>query len=343
MRHLVTTLMGAVVVLLAGIAGAKVSMVTTGDVPVLTPGDLSVLQSESARWPFELRVLSGSYGSKRELGAAVHECVSAPNVVCVGIDPAHRYTETHFGNMTGVRPNDYNLVGSAGNSAFHDRQWRVGIERIADRANESIHSAAAVTVVQPTIKETESYAGVWISLFAVVAALLAVGIIWRWRKRQAELERTLRDEGDEYRSRNIEEASWHDRMRDSAPVSRCSSPTVAIARPVYTTSTTVVQQQSSSAMSNLASGAVGFELGRMEQRLEDDSYRHRTVDYDPAPTYVPANDSSSDAGGGGSSWTDDYSSNTDTDSGGGGSSFDFGDVFSGGGGGSDGGGGGFDF
>lgn len=189
------------------------------DASTFSSADIATLQGEAARWPFTLHVLTRATSSKAELASLVHQCITGPDIVCVGLDAANHRTETHFGTATGVRPQDFNSVAAAGNASFKTGNWRGGIEAIADQAKVSTQASSAVVVVQQAAPESLSPIVGW-SIVAVAAWLVAAFIVWRVRKQQRDLSAKLnadmagfREETEQLRSRNSEEQDWHDKYK----------------------------------------------------------------------------------------------------------------------------------
>jgi hypothetical protein len=318
--------------------------------------DAQALQAEAARWPFALHVLVGDYGTKANLMRAAHECVSAPNVVCVGVDPVHHATQSRFGTATGVRPNDFEIIAASGNERFKQGDWRGGIEAIADRARESAASSAfagpvtvqasapIVNIQAPQPADSSSHWVLW-TLVALIAGY-ALFLAWRVRRRQREVEEDMRRISDESAaavSRGEEECDWNEHAKEAfrksspRPEDDGYSPPRARRMPVRASaaaSVTVVNQGGGGSSGDLA---LGYMLGR--------DASPRVVEREVVVRDRESSSSSSwDAGGGGSSFSDSsssYDSSSSSDSGGGGS--DFGSSFDSGGGGFDSGGGGSDF
>lgn len=336
------------------------------DAGTFSSADIVALQGEAGRWPFSLHVLTHNTASKAELANLVHQCVTGPDVVCVGLDPAGHRTETHFGTGTGVRPQDFNAIAAAGNASFKAGNWRGGIESIADQAKASSQTTAAVVVVQqPAPVETSSSVIVRTGLALVVAAIGAT--LWYLfkpykskaeTKEKRELKATVEDlkaEAEQYRARNIEEQEWHDKFKATvapnttkldaravrysdrfdkggvrivAPVT--PAPVYVAPRPTPVAAPVIVNQ--SSDVSNLVAG---YALGRIDATPTRERVIERVVEREESPRSLYSSSSSSDSGGSSSSW--DYGSSSSWDSGGSSSSFDSG------GGGFDSGGGGGDF
>lgn len=323
------------VCLLTGVASAGRVRVSDNAVAI-SQSQVEVLTAID-RWPFDLHVFTGTFASRQALDSAVHECITAPNVVCIGIDPKHRFSYTHFGTATGVRPSDFNLIAAAGNTYFRTGDWAGGATSIADRAYESAKSASSTVVVAPgpTIMNqttTTNVSGWWI-FFGVLlgcGVLAAVIALVRKQKRLDKDMGSFREERNEYLDANV--------SRMTAPEPTPRSRRVPTTRPYVSPTpqpappqTVVVDRGGSGDM--LTGMLIGQAISRptvVEREVVVE--RHHAA---PAPSRHDDDGGSSSSG---------WGSSSSSDSGGGGSSFDSGGGgFDSGGGGSDGGGGGGDF
>ena len=313
--------------------------------------DESALQAETSRWPFALHVLVGDFGTKANLMRAAHECVTAPNVVCVAVDPGHHATQSRFGTGTGVRPIDYELIAAAGNAQFKGGYWREGIEAIADRARDSAASAVATPGAPIVVQSAAPIVNVqapsdggshWV-LWTLVAlfAGAALVIAWSVRRKQRETEEAMRrisEESDAAVARGEEEREWHDRARGEmgkravptsyvrdaeTPAPRARRRAVATTTPAPVT----IVNQSGGGGGSSGDLALGYMMGR-------DAAAPRYVEREVVRERAPSSPSWNSGGAAAEPSSPSY------DGGGGGS--DFGGGFDSGGGGFDSGGGGFD-
>lgn len=94
-----------------------------------------------SRWPFTLAVVVLNPQSTTDMADAAQKAVTTPNTVAVAVSPALRHVTVRFGAETGIKPADYSTITAAGNEAFGQRNWRQGIEAVADRALEAKISA----------------------------------------------------------------------------------------------------------------------------------------------------------------------------------------------------------
>jgi hypothetical protein len=302
--------------------------------------DLPALQTAAGKWPFEVHLLtSTSSPNKAAFESRVSQLIDAPNVVGIGIDPTHHFVVVHFGKETGVPASQWASVTSAGNPDFKEAHWVVGLTRIGDQAVLAKQQAQAITI-QPTTSPTEtSYTGWWI-FGGFVTVFAAVAIYFWWKHRREDEYRRKMEELDaeiaEKRARNIEEASWHERLKNSP--SRASPPS-----PGYVPTRVVASPSSPSVVVNQSSGGgsgdllTGYVLGSMNNHPAPVV---REIVHEPVPVPV----SSHDSGGSSSSWSSSSSSSYDSggsssswssgssyDSGGSSSSYDSGSSFGGGG------------
>lgn len=352
--------------LFAGSARAGTVVVDKND-GFLSPSDVAVLASHASRWPFDLHVLIGSIGRRPDLGRAAHACITTPTTVCIAVDPDSHGAETRFGTYSGVRPQDYELVASAGLPRFKARDWRGGIEAIADRAASSAGTtlttppAPAPVIIQtapvylPALAPpAESHWFLWF-VFAVLVGL-GVFFVARYRKKQreaAEEARLLREERVAAQAAREEERGWQDEFRTARKSSPPPARRNAYAPPApgpsgYGPPGPVVINNNTARGGSATDLLIGYELGRdsapRERVVEREVVRERS-----SPSFTSGGSDNNDAGGAGSSWTDDApapASSPSFDSGGGGfdgggGGGDFGSSSDGGS--SDGGGGGGDF
>jgi len=321
---------------------AQAAIIVDDQVGVLSPAARQDLAATST--PHRVVASFVKVASEADLDALVGKCVTTPNTICIGVDPVHHKTRSHFGIDTGVPRSTFQQVSLAGNLDFKTGDWAGGIKSIiarADAVSLRVDRPAAVVIettrVEAPFPKWPFYVG-----FGLLGLLVGF-FFWRARKRERELlaaRDDMRREAGEYAGKNIEADRDRDverkfrEIEESRRPARRSHPAVdwrpePIAPQPAASQTVVVSSQSGSG--DLLTGlVVGEAIGRRERTPAPEPRRHRT------PTPVPSYSS------------DDYSSSSssssDDDGGGGGSddSFD-----SGGGGGdfesSDGGGGGGDF
>lgn len=310
---------------------------------ILSAGEADALRAKE--FPFDVNVLVGVYPNRQVLDQAVHNCVDGPNLLCVGIDPTHRFSYTHFGSGLNIPTSEFNSIATSGNPYFKNERWADGVISIAEKTNSvrishvSLTSNGSVVVVPSVLTKTADVGFSWWVFGSVIFVLAAVGLLAarRAKKTAEKLNEDMEDfrsEADEMRTRNIEEQGWHDQMKGKVDKKKRATkatkllPSTATAPLIveHNRPPSVVVQQDSGINSLLA-----YEIGRSSARQETVREIER-----PTPSYVSR--SNDDGGGGGSSFGGS-SGGGGWDGGGGGGSFD-----SGGGGGFDsGGGGGGDF
>lgn len=277
--------------------------------------------------PFVGKVIVGA-PSKDQLKADVHACVTSPNTVCVGVDPAHRFTWTEIGVDVGVRSGDYQQVGRAGNADFKDGRWADGVNAILSRAailSRRSESATAVVIQQPTQVIEKSVSG-W-AVFGVFAAIgatfLAIAFYARRQRRLAQdTIENMQRETAELASRNIREgeftipAGGSVRLRGTGKIGNDGR----LESPVLMSPQVIVQGGNNNDF--LTGMVVGDALShRSEPPLYSHHHHHRTPT--PEPSYSSSRSSGSDGGGSSFDWSS---------GGGGGGDFSGGDSGGGGGG-----------
>ncbi len=322
-------LLAAVMLFLPSLAIAgNVSVVDRAG--VIPSSQIYALQSTTGRYPFDLKIFTDTFPNRRALDAAVSDCVTTPNTVCIGVDPTHRSTNAHFGTATGVRPSDFNLIAASGNAYLKHGNYEGAFISIADRALESVRSTQQVVQVNVPPPQVVTTTSNGFSLVFIIVMLGFVGLITAsvigLRRRQKRIDSDMgsfREERDEYLDANVT------RMTQPSPTAKLNgqgyAPTYATTRtPITTTVTPVVTPQTVVVDRGGNDLLTGVLLG---QAISRPSVVEREVVREvERPSY--------------SSKSDDYSSSTSSDSGGGssdwgGGSDDSGGGFDSGGGGSD--------
>jgi uncharacterized membrane protein YgcG len=316
-------------ILFSSIAAFAGSVTVTDNTATLSQQQIDRLQANGGRWTFDLKVKFDSFANRRALDLAAHDCITSPTDVCVVIDPGHRFTSTHFGTATGVRPPDYSSIAASGNSLFKTGDWSGGIEAIANHALESAKSnserTVQVQVVAPTpqvqvVNTTESHWLLWTLLFAAIFGTFAYWVVRRVKK-QEKIAESLREERDEYLDKNVT------RMTQPVTTGRTAYTPPTRRAPATSAQPAVVVQNNSNDL--LTGVLLGEALSRPSTPVV--VHEHEKASF--------RSSSSDDGGGSSSSYSSSNDSSSSYDSGG--SSSDFGSSFDGGG--FDGGGGGSDF
>jgi uncharacterized membrane protein YgcG len=186
----------------------------------ISKSDVLAIDALADKLPFTLNVIVGEYPTRANLDNAVHECITSPTMVCIGVDPAHRYTFTHFGAGTGVPASSFQAVAAAGNPLFRSGDWAGGVTAIAQSAAGSRVSTQAPGVVlhtTETVTRTEPMGAGWWGLIGILAICAVFGgvVAWLSRRNVKKIDNDMqrfREETDALQSRNIEEQGWHDKM-----------------------------------------------------------------------------------------------------------------------------------
>lgn len=157
----------------------------------------SALAAETDRWPFDLKVITARYETTSDQDLEVHRCSDTPKVVCISIDTARKNVVLHFGWGSGVRPEDFDHIATAGKFLLKAGDWRSGIEAIADKAALSVVGDAVLpAAVLPPLPAPEmklSHIEIENGWMIFVAALLTLAglflclnldeILSWWRRR----------------------------------------------------------------------------------------------------------------------------------------------------------------
>lgn len=235
------------VMLVSSMAFASVSVYDHAG--VLTQAEQSALTADGSRWPFDLHVLTDTFPNPAALNTAVHRCVNGPNVVCIGIDPAHHKTNVHVGTAVGIPSSEFQSIASAGNSNFRMNDYFGGIEAIASRARDAAHTIINVPnsrnvvpyAAQPQIQvhidnpvSTGMSTGWWLFLFVMIAL---VGVVVYFVRRAVKITSKVnsdmndfRDEAFEMSSHNIETANmreFNEKLSAKATTSKPMMPVTA--------------------------------------------------------------------------------------------------------------------
>jgi len=343
-------------------------MITISDPGVtLNSTQLEALTAKAVAYPFDIHVeIQTQYALSR--AAFEHQVAGfvtpGSRLLSIGVDPLHHYTFVHSSGSLGVPSGPQ--VAQAGNAFFKAGNLVDGIDAIAAKANDlrvdprlmtaapqpgrDVRVIQSQTGVPIVIHEHHTAAGVWWALGGVLALSVAVvaWAVWRARRRErlaAEAQEARDLEAAELRSRNIEEAGWHDEMaakrRSSlAPEASPASSRLPVGRISYETSRylpsappVVVQPSQPPVIVNQQGGGLsgidlllGYELGRDSNRpapiverevvVERDTSSSSTWESTPDPTPDTSSSSSWD-GSSDSSSSSSFDSGSSGDSGGG--------------------------
>ena len=120
------------------------------DAHVLAGSDADRLRSEVASAPFDARVVfTSDYAESDNLSRYVGSLVDEPNMVAVGVDPAHRHVQVHFGRGSGIARSDWAAIETAGNGDFRESKWASGAGAILQVASHDVGAAPGDNQQQP--------------------------------------------------------------------------------------------------------------------------------------------------------------------------------------------------
>ena len=120
-----------------------------GTLQIRDPGDVLPVQEEASlreaarAWPFDARlVVTTELSSRADFDRYVGAQVASPNMVVLGIDPAHHRTSVHFGTGTRIARDRFRAIEDSGDGWFRQGQWRGGIEAIFSSASSAVGSGS---------------------------------------------------------------------------------------------------------------------------------------------------------------------------------------------------------
>jgi hypothetical protein len=293
---------------------------------VLSAAQTQDLQSRSAAYPFDVHVvIDGLAPSKAALENHVTSLVNGPRTLVIGVAPTHHYTFVKGSVDLGLPSGS--AIAAAGNQYFRAGDLVSGIDAIAARAmtlRTTSHIVTSQTGVPIVVQEHHTSAGVWwlLGSAALLVAAVAAYIMWRNRKRQEEheaIQAELAMEAAELRGRNLDEASWNDRLAASTkatpalkhqpmitgyPVASRGVVSQTAAPIIINQPSPIIVQPQSSGLDNL----LAYELGAMSNRQDVVIEREVVVERESSGS------SSSWGGDSSSSSSSDYGSSDDSSS-----------------------------
>lgn len=312
---------------------------------VISAPQQSALIAGSARWPFDLHILTGAFPNPAALDTTVHRCVTGPNVVCIGIDPVHHKTNVHVGTGVGIPSSEFHSIAAAGNSYFKGGDYQGGIEAIAIRAREAAHTIVNASVREPVRSvsvqsvpvpvqvhidnhNSGMSTGWWLFAF-FMALLLGLGAwivrrAYKTAKKVNDDMNDFRDEAFEMSSRNMEERDFHEKLKaklgtEKKPMLPKVAQSAPTSVPVSSKPTIIRNRTTVEAFYNTPSVSpsttdvlLAYELGRVSNPTPP-------VVVVPVPAPVPTPTPAVDKGGSSSDWD---TKADDNDSGGSSSSHD---------------------
>lgn len=317
----------------------------------------AIARINATRWPFDLHVVTGTFSSRDALERVVHDEVTGPTVLAIGIDRDHHFTSVHFGVGTHVAVSARDAIGRAGNASFKAGDFAGGVLAIGDASAAAIvraESHVGVASTAPAPVEHGSW-WPWALAFGVVVSVAAVAI-WLVRRSSCRDREQLNRMTESLLSDDL--ADFDRRLNSSSPPTplrtpspsyqpspRYSSPVQLGSQPAVTTTPSyrpeahyssappiivnnpipVIHNYGNNSNDLLTGLLIGESLA--DHRVERERVVERTV----------IEHSSSDSGSSGSSWDSDSSSSSSFDDSSSSSSWDSGDSGSGFDGGSSGG------
>jgi hypothetical protein len=301
LRPLLVALLAVLAALLVAGSSFAGTLQVRDSASLLTPADRHAIESAAERYPFDVRVLTTTdYADQPSFSRYVGAQVSAPDMVVVGIDPAHHHTQVHFGTGSRVDRSQWSSIERAGNPEFREGRWAAGVIAILD-------AASAATAGAPVGRQSSGSAGWIIGAVVVVAmglfAIVVVALLVRWAMRSAGSGYANPGPGygygPGYGGPGYGPGPGYGGGQGIGPVG-------------------------GGIIGAGLGGVAGYELGKLEGEREERERRREEYDPGPSDSGDSGGGGSFDAGGGGSSW------DSGGDGGGGGGGGD-----SGGGGGSD--------
>ncbi len=174
------------------------------------------ITAQAQNWTFNFNAIMGEYPSRNALENAAHDCILAPNDVCVVVDPSHRWTSVHFGKATNVPKADFNAISAAGNSYFKNKDFAGGVVAIGNSAMNSVTNAQALaaqrqtqqtqtTQIQTATTSSDNSA-IWLTFLVIILAALVVWAFVYLARRQKRLDAEMdsyREERNEFLDANV--------------------------------------------------------------------------------------------------------------------------------------------
>ncbi len=178
LRSCITSLLLVLAALLTTGSAFAGSLQVHDSAGLLTGSDRRAIESAAARCPFDVRVLTSTdYADQGAFSRYVGAQVSEPNMIVVGVDPAHHHTQVHFGTGTRVAESQWSNIERAGNVDFRSARWAPGVAAILDAA-----SGAATDMASVPARRSPGSGGGWpigVVLLLVLGVVVAVGLAIR--------------------------------------------------------------------------------------------------------------------------------------------------------------------
>jgi hypothetical protein len=151
----------------------------------LTSQSIQQIQRVVAGAPFDGRlVVTTRYEDAQDLSRYVGTLVTSPDLVVVGLDPAHRHVQVHFGTGSGVARSEWANIERAGNDDFRKADWAGGAAAIFRTAAQSTSGEVAPQAGRPAAQPVvgHSFFGMALTMFLLIAvAAIAIGFFARRR------------------------------------------------------------------------------------------------------------------------------------------------------------------
>ena len=127
------------------------------DTHQLSPDGVRQVQRAVGEAPFDGRLLvTGEYPEAEDLSRHVHALVTSPDVVAVGIDPAHRHVQVHFGSGSSIPRSDWTAIERAGNDAREKGDFAGGATAIFTAAGSSVAGTVEEQPIHPGMAPSQT-------------------------------------------------------------------------------------------------------------------------------------------------------------------------------------------
>ncbi|HEY6460086.1 MAG TPA: hypothetical protein VIY73_08040, partial [Polyangiaceae bacterium] len=149
---------------------------------VLSHADVDALRALVAKAPFDVRVVAtNSFSTQGDLSRYVRSLVSEPNIVVIGIDPAHHHVQVHFGTGSHVPQPAWAGIESAGNDSFKRFAWEQGAADIVRASENAVTPGSAPAATAPGGRSPLSFLGPLLLILLVGGVIGAVVFFARRR------------------------------------------------------------------------------------------------------------------------------------------------------------------
>lgn len=143
---------------------------------------------------------------KGVMETSMQACSRAPDALCVGVNPHHRFVSVFYG-IDVADQGAANTIKKAGNSSFANADWSQGVKDIVVRAEAVGHARQGQVVInQPRVVVDHGVpVAPFVIGFGVLAALVvAIAVsVRRSRRRMEQAAQDVREEAAELASANI--------------------------------------------------------------------------------------------------------------------------------------------